>query len=1074
MEPGITEKDPYPACRTMMHICKKSEAAIMNMKNWYAFQIIIAAFTILTVTTIHSVSGFNHPEINWRTVTSDHFAVHFYDNTEPFVSPAIAIAEEVYPGLNEAYGFFTTKKIDIVLADYDDYTNGFADWLGGGVMIWTPDGAFSFRGNTTWLRNVLTHELTHIITMRKAQGMQMVDFNVSATILRPGLMGQAGRAMPAMNIFPNWFAEGLAQIGAFRNQCDCWDSRRDMLLRCAALDGTLLSLDQMGVFTHDQLGNEMVYNQGFSLAMHIEMQVGSEEIHRVLRQENGPWRAFAAFDAAAASSFNGRRVEAFYGEWRDSVLQEARRAIPLQPTQTHIVWQNGRIQAQPRSTANGRYRGWLTSNGDDANRTDLIIFRKNGTRPVRTIKHAESSWDFSASGDAVFYVSSYYPGENGSLFKELYRCDLGTGKTERLTRNGRVYAIAASPSGSELAVVRFKGDRFSLERYDLANRVFTVIDNGNPGDPFISLDYDPKNGSHVIVERAVSGRSALYRVDLEKNTTVRISSGTGQEQAPCWAPDNRIYFSADYDGINNIYSVLPDGADLLRYTSVIGGAFDPQTDEAAQTLCFSEYTSAGFRIVKTPLAGNSYAIPRIRHCAFLPLAAYKGELSAARPYGLRMLRAYWESKLAYTSDTRAADSWLLDLGMTRVQNDALNRFYLFTGADVAAEGVTGQSALNGVNKRPLTTKLLREHGERFKQWVRSIDSSAAIPYTRVDRLQRLVQPALPKVASHSSESDNNGTSAGPAFLIVPQVGIASTALAPTIQAAAMLQTVSFVPTIMSTQIDIAQQTSRATNIGCSFVSELIIPKLLSSSMRESDTAMRAIDDSLKIAPAGAALPLWFGWEDMGYYNEDINYNGNGLWSAKVQVTPSYMISLVDSNEELNYSRAVKGISGMVEFFHGFPVTNYSGIPLSLSAGMYYYDFPVNGTRLETFDLEGNSNFYVTASSALSYTFPLIRRIDTGRRIFFDALYGRIGYNLSAMANREFLIKVQEQGDDWKQFLGRSMTTYNADSGLYVSHQIFLGGTINTVSDFIFSGGINVIVAYDILSKGTGLLLSGMF
>jgi hypothetical protein len=1046
----------------------------MIKRKWHPFRIFITAFILITFTNIHSASGFNHPEIKWRTVTSDHFAIHFYDNTEPFVSPAIAVAEEVYPGLNETYGFFTTKKIDIVLADYDDYTNGFADWLGGGVMIWTPDGAFSFRGNTTWLRNVLTHELTHIITMRKSQGMQMVDFNASATILRPGLMVQAGRALPAMNLFPNWFAEGLAQIGAFRNQCDCWDSRRDMLLRCTVLDGMLLSLDQMGGFTHDQLGNEMVYNQGFSLAMHIEKQVGSEEIHRVLRQENGPWRPFAVLDEAAASSFNGRRVESWYREWRDSVLQEARKAIPLQPTQTRSIWQNGRVQAQPRSTTNGRYQGWLTSNGDDANRTDLIIFRKNCTRPVRTIKHAESSWDFSASGDAVFYVSSYYPGENGSFFRELFRCDIETGQTERLTQNGRIYAVAASPSGSECAVVRFKGDRFSLERYDLASRVFTIIDNGNPGNPFISLDYDPKNESHLIVERVVSGRSALYSVDLEKNTTVRISSGIGQEQAPCWAPDNRIYFSADYDGINNIYSVLPDGAGLTRYTSVVGGAFEPHADEGAQEIYFSEYSSAGFRIVKAPLAGSTYTIPRSRHCAFLPLAAFKGEISTARPYGLRMLRAYWESKLAYTSDTRTTDSWLLDVGMTRVQNDALNRFFLFTGAEIEAEGVAGQSALNGVQKGPLTSNLLRDHGERFKQWVRSIDSSAAMPYTRLDRLQRHVQPTLPKVASHSSESESGGASAGPAFLIAPQIGIASTALAPTIQAAAMLQTVSFVPTVMSTQIDIAQQTSRATNIGCSFVSELIIPKLLSSSMRESDTAMRNLDDSIKIAPAGAALPLWFGWEDMGYYNEDINYNGNGLWSAKAQVTPSYMISLVDSNEELNYSRAVKGISAMVEFFHGFPVSKYAGIPFSFSAGMYYYNFPVNGTRLETFDLEGNSNFYVTASSALSYTFPLIRRIDTGRRIFFDALYGRIGYNLNAVANREYLIKVREKGNEWTQFMGRSMTTYNADSGLYVSHQIFLGGTINTVSDFIFSGGINVIVAYDILSKGTGLLISGMF
>ena len=109
------------------------------------------------------------------------------------------------------------------------------------------------------------------------------------------------------------------------------------------------------------------------------------------QQENSPWSPFALLNAAAGSSFNGRRIESFYAQWRDSVLQEARRAIPVQPTQTHIVWQNGLLQSQPRIAANGGRRGWLTSNGDDSHRTDLVVFQKDITRPVCTIKHAESS-----------------------------------------------------------------------------------------------------------------------------------------------------------------------------------------------------------------------------------------------------------------------------------------------------------------------------------------------------------------------------------------------------------------------------------------------------------------------------------------------------------------------------------------------------------------------------------------------------------------------------------------------------------------------------------------------------------
>jgi hypothetical protein len=135
---------------------------------------------------------------------------------------------------------------------------------------------------------------------------------------------------------------------------------------------------------------------------------------------------------------------------------------------------------------------------------------------------------------------------------------------------------------------------------------------------------------------------------------------------------------------------------------------------------------------------------------------------------------------------------------------------------------------------------------------------------------------------------------------------------------------------------------------------------------------------------------------------------------------------------------------------------------------------VNGTWFEKIDLDGNSDLYATVNAMASLNFPLFRQINTGRRLFFDALYGRIGYNLLVEANRAFMVKTQDQGDDWAPFIGRSLTTNDSDNGLRVAHWIFLGGTINTVSEYIFNGGITLIVAYDILSQGAAISVSGLF
>lgn len=59
---------------------------------------------------------------------------------------------------------------------------------------------------------------------------------------------------------------------------DNWDSHRDMILRSYALDGKMLSWNEMGVFSKTSLGNESVYNSGFALTRYISQKYGEEKL----------------------------------------------------------------------------------------------------------------------------------------------------------------------------------------------------------------------------------------------------------------------------------------------------------------------------------------------------------------------------------------------------------------------------------------------------------------------------------------------------------------------------------------------------------------------------------------------------------------------------------------------------------------------------------------------------------------------------------------------------------------------------------------------------------------------------
>ena len=113
-------------------------------------------FCFFILTFFSLASAFNHPEIEWKSVSTEHFRINFYDATEPVVYATWKIAEETYQALIQYYGYVLKDRINITLADYDDYSNGMAGWTEANIVIWVPDSRFDLRSSTTWLRNVIT------------------------------------------------------------------------------------------------------------------------------------------------------------------------------------------------------------------------------------------------------------------------------------------------------------------------------------------------------------------------------------------------------------------------------------------------------------------------------------------------------------------------------------------------------------------------------------------------------------------------------------------------------------------------------------------------------------------------------------------------------------------------------------------------------------------------------------------------------------------------------------------------------------------------------------------------------
>ena len=81
------------------------------------------------------------------------------------------VAEEVHGPLTALYDHEPDLPVHFIIRDTDDYANGAAYFFDNKVEIWATNLDFGYRGTSQWIRNVVTHEYAHIVSIQAAMKM---------------------------------------------------------------------------------------------------------------------------------------------------------------------------------------------------------------------------------------------------------------------------------------------------------------------------------------------------------------------------------------------------------------------------------------------------------------------------------------------------------------------------------------------------------------------------------------------------------------------------------------------------------------------------------------------------------------------------------------------------------------------------------------------------------------------------------------------------------------------------------------------------------------------------------------
>jgi Tol biopolymer transport system component len=589
--------------------------------------------------------AYNNTSLQWKTIETEHFAVHFHEGAEWTAREIARIAEEVYPYITSLYRHEPGDKVNIVIKDSDDYANGAAYYYDNKIELWATNLEFGFRGTTRWLRNVFTHEFTHIISIQACMKfpqrmpgiyLQWVDFeDEKRSDVLTGYPNHIASYPIAGAAMAPWFAEGIAQYMAPSKQYDCWDAHRDMILRCGVLEDGMLTYDEMGFFGKNGMRGEQVYDHGYGLVRYIADKYGPEAINDITRSLSSVTRL--TMDGALKNAV-GKDGRALYDEWVADML-ETYGAQSERIMQNHregrVIADGGYMNIAPLYSPDGTRIVYLSNKGTDYGTTALYIMDADGENRKRLKGGVSSRAAFFPDGKSLVYSKIRQADRYGSKVNDLYIYNLDTKKEKQITRGLRASDAHVSPDGKRIICVVNADGTHSLALLDAAGNVKRVFSIGDKGTQLYSPQFSP-DGRQILFGIFDEGTRDVAVMTLDTGKIDYLLRTENDERDVCWSRGgSAVVFSSERNGVFNVYEMDIATGEVTQLTNVIGGAFMPVLSDDGGTLVYTTYHANGYSVARiddaaTPVAQLDSGTYAVREAPTSPCAALRAGASEPR------------------------------------------------------------------------------------------------------------------------------------------------------------------------------------------------------------------------------------------------------------------------------------------------------------------------------------------------------------------------------------------------------------------------------------------------------------
>ena len=279
------------------------------MKKYFVSTLLMVVLALF-FGAIASASGPFDPKLEWKTIETGHFYVHYHEGTEKIALELARESERALAELTDRLDHSPRAKVHLVVSDSTDFPNGITRVFPYPQVLYypvLPRSDSDIDHYDKWIRTIATHELTHIVVIDMTRG------------LTKALRYTFGYSIAMNGLSPRWLTEGSAVY----SETELTTSGRgrsaylDMVLRMAILENNFPSIDRAGDGLIDWPGGSAPYLFGYGFYSYLVDSYGEEKVAKFWKRYSGQLIPFR-INGAAKKVF-GEDFATLWDKWKKSL-----------------------------------------------------------------------------------------------------------------------------------------------------------------------------------------------------------------------------------------------------------------------------------------------------------------------------------------------------------------------------------------------------------------------------------------------------------------------------------------------------------------------------------------------------------------------------------------------------------------------------------------------------------------------------------------------------------------------------------------------------------------------------------